>query len=100
MAEPQYNFEWDPKKAASNLRKHGVSFERAATVFHDPEAMSLYDSNHSGAEDRWITIGLDNAGVVVVVSHTWRDDGPENARCRIISARKATANEKRNYQRD
>jgi uncharacterized protein len=97
---PKFHFEWDPKKAASNLRKHGISFERAATVFQDAEALSIFDVSHSESEDRWTTMGLDNQGIVVVVSHTWRNEDGDNARCRIISARKATAREIREYRRD
>jgi uncharacterized DUF497 family protein len=97
--EFQFNFEWDAPKAAMNLRKHGVSFERAATVFQDPEALSLYDRTHSEeGEDRWITLGLDTQGQVLVVSHTWRETGEGMARCRIISARKATKTEARQYR--
>jgi hypothetical protein len=94
----QFNFEWDPPKAAANLRKHGFSFERAATVFHDPEALSAYDRAHSEAgEDRWITLGMDAQGQLVV-AHTWREAGEGVARCRIISARKATMTEARQYR--
>lgn len=99
MPEFQFQFEWDPAKALANHRKHGVGFERAATVFHDPEALSLYDRPHSEAgEDRWITLGMDAHGQVLVVCHTWRDAGGGSARCRIISARKATKTEVHQYQ--
>ena len=98
-SEFQYNFEWDPLKAAASLRKHGVTFERAATVFQDPEALSLHDRTHSEAgEDRWITLGMDAHGQLLVVSHTWREAGEGVARCRIISARKATKTEARQYR--
>jgi uncharacterized DUF497 family protein len=53
----EYDFEWDPVKATENLRKHGVSFERAAQVFLDPFATSIYDEAHGAEEDRWITLG-------------------------------------------
>ena len=53
-----YIFEWDPDKAQQNKKKHGISFEQAATVFTDPNAISLYDTGHSKDEDRWITLGL------------------------------------------
>ncbi|MFZ2644315.1 MAG: BrnT family toxin [Verrucomicrobiia bacterium] len=91
--EFQYNFEWDRPKAAVNLRKHGISFERAAAVFRDAEAMSLYDSAHSSGEDRWITLGQDAHGQLLVVCHTWRESGEGATRCRIISARRATKTE-------
>ncbi|MGA2557499.1 MAG: BrnT family toxin [Verrucomicrobiota bacterium] len=92
------NFEWDPQKAAANFRKHGVTFEGAVTVFLDPEALSLYDRSHSEAEDRWITLGMDSQGRLLVISHTWREVEEGAAGCRIISARKATKNEARQYR--
>ncbi len=53
-----YNFEWDPNKAKLNKEKHTVNFEEAATVFHDPMALTIYDPDHSETEDRWLTIGI------------------------------------------
>src|SRR5437660_11841026 len=97
MPEFEYNFEWDPSKAASNVRKHSVSCERAVTVFQDPEALSLYDSRHSTGEERWITLGMDFQGHLLVVCHTWRERDSGAARCRLISARKATKTEARQY---
>jgi uncharacterized DUF497 family protein len=52
----QYNFEWDPEKAMTNRRKHGVTFEEAASVFLDPRMLTVFDDEHSGAEDRWLTL--------------------------------------------
>lgn len=83
-------FEWDPKKAKANLRKHGVSFEEAATVFLDPSAMTFTDPDHSEEEDREITIGLTTKQRLVFVSHCGRGD-----RSRIISARQATRKERK-----
>jgi len=94
----EYNFEWDPQKAATNVRKHGVSFEHAATVFRDPEALSLFDHKHSADEDRWITLGLDNRGQLLVVCHTWRETETGAASCRIISARPASRKEATQYR--
>ena len=85
----EYHFEWDIRKAAANIHKHGVSFENAANVFRDSAAMSLFDQKHSADEDRWITLGLDNRGQLLVVCHTWRETETGAASCRIISARKA-----------
>ncbi|MCC6220704.1 MAG: BrnT family toxin [Deltaproteobacteria bacterium] len=86
-------FEWDENKARFNVRKHGVSFELAATVFGDPFALTIYDKNNSQNEDRYVTIGLSVIGLVVVVCHTDRAN-----KIRIISARKATSKEKRQYE--
>ena len=86
-------FEWDADKAASNLAKHGVSFDEAATVFGDPLAMTYFDPDHSDDEDRFITFGFSVNGDVLVVSHTDRDD-----KTRIISARRATRSERKSYE--
>ena len=93
-----YDFEWDAQKAKQNLRKHGVSFERAATVFLDPHALSIFDPEHSAGEDRWITLGTDKQGVMLVVSHTFREMDEENASVRIITSRKATKAERKQYE--
>jgi uncharacterized DUF497 family protein len=98
MANFAYNFEWDVRKAVANVQKHGVSFEIAATVFKDPAAMSLFDQKHSGDEDRWITLGLDNRGQLLVVCHTWRETESGAASCRVISARKAGRKEAAQYR--
>ena len=99
MPQTEFHLEWDPQKAATNARKHGVSFERAAIVFCDPEALSLYDEAHSQTEDRWITLGMDAEGQLLVVCHTWRETGEGAAACRVISARRATKTEARQYRR-
>ena len=92
-----YCFEWDPNKAAANQRKHGVSFDQAATVFLDPRALSLYDEDHSTEEDRWITLGISATTGLLVVHHTYEESGPSTVRIRIISTRKATKREARQY---
>jgi uncharacterized protein len=97
MAEFEYKFEWDPQKAASNLAKHKVSFENAATVFQDAAVLSLFDGKHSQVEERWITLGLDNRGQLMVVCHTWRETEAGESNCRIISARKASRRETAQY---
>lgn len=100
MAKPfRYEFEWDPAKARRNLKKHGITFERAATLFLDPHALSELDEEHSEHEERWITMGVDRTGSVLVVCHTYREEGDDGARIRLISARKATKNETKQYQR-
>ena len=96
----EFNFEWDVAKAASNYKKHGITFERAATVFNDPKALTLFDGEHSGEEDRWVTLGLDVNTFFVVVSHTYREKNDRMAYVRIISARKATRKEIKQYKED
>jgi uncharacterized DUF497 family protein len=93
-----YRFAWDPEKAAANSGKHGVTFERAATVFRDPLALSLYDDEHSETEERWLTLGEDENGALLVVSHTFEELGNEEALVRVISAREATAHERAQYE--
>jgi uncharacterized DUF497 family protein len=87
------NFEWDPRKAALNKRKHGVSFEEAATVFGDPLAFTFEDPDHSDEEDRFLTFGRSRRNWLLLVSHTDRA-----GITRIISARKMEPSERRIYQ--
>jgi uncharacterized DUF497 family protein len=93
----QYNFDWDPIKAKQNLQKHGISFERAAKVFLDPFAISIYGDDHSEKEDRWITIGAEANEVLLIVVHTFRGSDIKTAVVRIISARKADHEEAQQY---
>jgi uncharacterized DUF497 family protein len=85
--------EWDPEKAKSNLRKHGISFEEAATALSDPMAATGADPDHSITEERYVTFGVSEIGRIVVVSHT-----EEHETIRIISARKASKGEKELYE--
>jgi uncharacterized DUF497 family protein len=94
----RYIFDWDPKKAKENLRKHRISFERAATIFRDPHALSIFDVEHSQDEDRWVTLGLDSSGNVLVTVHTFHAIDESSCKVRIISARKATRKEARQYK--
>lgn len=94
----QYRFDWDPAKEKANIQKHKVSFRRAATVFRDPHQLSIYDEGHSQYEDRWITMGIDDGGVVRVVVHTFKQVDEGECEIRIISARRATSRESRQYQ--
>jgi hypothetical protein len=91
-------FEWDPRKAQTNRSKHGISFENAATVFADRNHMTLHDAGHSASEDRWVTLGRDRSGKLIVVVHTWDDISHGEARVRIISARPATPRERTQYK--
>ncbi len=92
-----YNFEWDPAKARANKRKHGVSFELAATVFMDPRALSVFDAEHSAREERWFTLGVSATGALLVVHHTFSPVDGRTANIRIISSRKATSRETQQY---
>ncbi len=92
-----YNFEWDPYKAGWNHSKHGVRFEEAATIFRDPRMLSIYDTDHSSEEERWVTMGISAQGRLLIVSHTFSDEATQSATIRIISSRKATKNESKTY---
>ena len=94
----RYHFDWDPTKAREIVQKHKVSFRRATTVFRDPYALSFFDNDHSQEEDRWITLGRDDHGIIIVVCHTFRQSDEVSAFIRIISARKATKKERQNYE--
>ncbi len=85
--------EWDPVKAQINLKKHGVSFEEASTVFDDPLFITFLDVEHLLGEERYITMGLSHRNQLLLVAHTDREGA-----IRIISARKATKNERRFYE--
>lgn len=87
-------FEWDEEKNRRNIAKHKVSFETAESVFSDPFVFSNPDRDVDG-EQRWQSLGMID-GVVLFVAHTWRDDGGDEV-IRLISARKATSNERRAY---
>lgn len=93
-----YDFDWDGTKAVANLFKHKISFELAATVFRDPLALTVFDDEHSEDEERWVTLGRVENGMHLVVIHTFAPYSPLSARIRIISARKATKQELRDYQ--
>lgn len=95
-----YNFEWDPEKAKINITKHKVSFEQAATIFKDPRAISIYDEEHSEIEDRWITLGLASTGILLIAHHTYEQVDNNNAMIRIISGRKPTKYETKQYREE
>lgn len=88
-------FSWDPAKARLNLKKHGISFEEAKSVFYDEHAFQFYDDD-STSEDRFILLGLSNQSRILVVVHCER--GKSGQELRIISARKATTSERRFYE--
>jgi hypothetical protein len=86
-------FEWDERKAATNLKKHGVSFHEAGTVFGDPMAITFQDPEHSENEHRFLTFGLSQSNRLLVVSHTGR-----GGKVRIISTRIMTKRERKIYE--
>jgi len=87
------DYEWDQEKAASNLEKHGVAFEEAATVFDDPLYIDFYDPDHSIDEHRYLIIGRSTADRLLIVSYTERDEV-----VRLISAREVTSSERTTYE--
>lgn len=91
----ELRFEWDDRKAAVNLRKHGVSFEEARTAFFDERARLIDDPDHSEDEDRFVLLGLSYSLRLLVVHHCYRGD--DNV-IRIISARKADRDESKTYR--
>jgi len=87
-------FEWDSRKARSNLAKHGIGFEEASTIFGDPLSLTIPDPDHSLREERYITMGTAFTGKLLVVVHTERGDN-----IRIISARPASRRERKVYEK-
>jgi uncharacterized DUF497 family protein len=91
-------FEWNEAKASKNIQKHGISFEEASSVFYDDFAIQFYDKNHSVLEeDRFLLLGMSNNTRLLMVCHCEKQSGNI---LRIISARKATKNERKFYQGD
>ena len=86
-------FEWDPKKAKTNLKKHSISFDEAVTVFYDPLSASFEDPDHSVVEQRYVTIGFSSKDRLLVIAHAER-----GKMTRIISARLATAHERKKHE--
>ena len=91
---PDLRFDWDPVKARANVRKHGVSFEEAESVFFDEHAQLLNDPDHSASEERFVLLGLSDRFRVLVVMHVYRE---EEAVIRLVSARRATRAERARY---
>lgn len=90
---------WDRAKAAVNLAKHRVDFEEAAAVLDDPLALTVFDAAHSEQQDRWFTLGMVR-GQLLAISHTYSEDIAGTAQVRLISARPATRNERRQYENE
>ena len=93
----KYIFEWDYKKAKTNISKHQISFEDATSVFKDENILSIFDEKHSKNEDRWVTIGMDLKTRTLVVVHTFVSVNHDTTKIRVISARKATKIEQQMY---
>jgi len=98
VQERQFQFEWDEIKAAANVRKHGVPFELACTVFHDPRLLTAADLEHSETDERWFSIGAASNGAILSVVYLWSESEPAMIEIRLISARRATEKESRQYQ--
>ena len=95
----QFNFEWNPAKARANLKKHGISFEAAVAVFRDPRALTVFDGGHDEHEERWATLGIAEQGRVLLVIHTFQErTSDQEIAVRVISARRATKPEQRQYE--
>ena len=86
------DYEWDREKARSNVKRHGVHFSDAVTALEDAHALTIRDP-YSDDEERWVTLGMDALGRVLVVIYTWRGEG-----LRLISARRATPRERQQYE--
>jgi len=95
---PPYHFLWDDDKAASNERRHGVSFDVALVAVNDPLSQTLHDLDHSEHEDRWFTIGHDHNGALLVVICACDEHEGGGLKVRIISARRATKSERLRYE--
>ncbi|MCC5851109.1 MAG: BrnT family toxin [Verrucomicrobia bacterium] len=93
----ELHFAWDPSKNETNRQKHGVRFEEAQTVFFDDAAMEFFDSDHSDDEDRFLLLGQSFKLRTLMVCHCFRETDQV---IRLISARKATAKERKTYQRN
>lgn len=89
------SFEWDSHKYQSNIKKHGISFDEAKSVFYDEMAVLFFDEDHSDSEERYILLGTSEKLRILIVCHCTID---ENKIIRIISARKATKNESKYYK--
>ena len=97
MSQTNFHFVWDSAKAVANFRKHGVRFKDSEAVIGDPLALTRHDDDHGQAEERWITLG-EAEGELLVVVHRYDEENEQNVCVRIISARRATPDERRQYE--
>jgi uncharacterized DUF497 family protein len=93
-----FEFEWDENKAEANLRKHDVSFDLACTVFHDPQIVTVSDLEHGENEERWFSIGCASNGLTISVVYLWSQPNSATTSIRLISARRASRAEARQYE--
>jgi hypothetical protein len=98
LSDRHFQFEWNESKAAANIRKHGVSFELASSVFTDPRLLSVADLEHSEAEERWFSVGCAVNGAILSVIYVWHEIDQATTKIRLISARQATRSEIRFYE--
>lgn len=98
MATPCFRYRWDTAKARVNRCKHGVSFNVAVDAFRDPLALTIADPEHSEAEYRWITLGVVPETGLLVVIHTYNELNADDVEVRVISARRASKRERRDYE--
>ena len=99
----EIDFDWDPHKAEENIRKHQISFEEASSAFYDEHARIVYDPDHSQDEDRYILLGVSEESRLLMVCHLYKENDDlrsvvDHRLIRIISARPATKDERRQYQ--
>lgn len=94
----RFEFDWDPAKASGNIAKHGVAFEEAMSVFLDPLALSRRDDESGRGEERWITLGQNRDMKLFLIVHTYMEIAGDQTAIRIISARRPTRREQRQYE--
>ncbi len=97
MDAPLFQFDWSDAKAAANERKHGVTFELASSVFNDPRLLTVADLEHAETEERWFSIGIARNGMVLSMVYLWSNADIPVIKIRLISARRATPDERRQY---
>jgi uncharacterized DUF497 family protein len=95
---PAFQFEWDEAKAAANERKHGVTFELASSILYDPSLLTVADLEHGETEERWLSIGVARNSALLSIVYLWSEADPAAIKIRLISARRATQAECRQYE--
>ena len=97
LHEQHFHFDWSEAKAAINFNKHGVSFELASSVLNDPRILTVADTEHSESEERWFSVGLAGNGTMLSIAYLWAEAELGLVKIRLITARRATAQEIRSY---